>query len=528
MGYWAEPRVRREQALLFPPRLDDAIDEQHPARLLDEVLLGLDWSAWEAEYDGTHGQPPIHPRVMAGVLLYGMMRGVRSSRQLEYFCGHNIDYIWLAEGRIIDHSTFCTFRTRFREPLKGTFKQIGKLALDMGLVRLVEVAFDGTRVRANAGRFQTWTAAKVEAALKELEVLFDQAMEETARADASGQGPAAAPDTPSLPPELATAKARQAKLKELQAKLHEADETRRKAGIDPQKNPAQVPKADNDATVMPNKEGGYAPNYTPLAAVDTHSDWIVDCDVTPGPQEQEHTLAVIDRIEETFGQKPERAMADALHATGENLAGMEARQVEFYSPVESPVPGEGNPARRDDPRRPVPESERDKLPLNDQKRLAKCCFIYNEAEDCYSCPMGQVLHYKETKKDERGGAVVPLRIYRCDRCEGCPLASVCRDPRAKRGRSISRDGYEPHRERMHQRMSGAEGKATYARRFHAAESPFAYIKCVMGVRRFLLRGLPKVRTEWLWVCTAYNMRRLLTAIGQLRAALANAMAETVS
>ena len=73
------------------------------------------------------------------------------------------------------------------------------------------------------------------------------------------------------------------------------------------------------------------------------------------------------------------------------------------------------------------------------------------------------------------------------------------------------------RERMHQRMSSAEGKATCARRFHAAESPFAYIKCVMEVRRFLLRGLEKVRTEWLWVCTAYNLKKLLAAIAALRA-----------
>ncbi len=45
------------------------------------------------------GQPPIHPRVMAGVILYGLMRRIRSSRQLEYACGNNIDFMWLAEGR---------------------------------------------------------------------------------------------------------------------------------------------------------------------------------------------------------------------------------------------------------------------------------------------------------------------------------------------------------------------------------------------------------------------------------------------
>ena len=34
------------------------------------------------------------------MILYGLMRRIRSSRQLEYACGHNIDFSWLAEGRI--------------------------------------------------------------------------------------------------------------------------------------------------------------------------------------------------------------------------------------------------------------------------------------------------------------------------------------------------------------------------------------------------------------------------------------------
>jgi len=68
--------------------------------------------------------------------------------------------------------------------------------------------------------------------------------------------------------------------------------------------------------------------------------------------------------------KPSRFLADGAHATGENLAGMEAREVEFYSPVQSPAPTEGNPAKRDDPQQPVPEAERAKLPRNDKKRLA--------------------------------------------------------------------------------------------------------------------------------------------------------------
>ncbi|MCK4341782.1 MAG: hypothetical protein KAY37_15300 [Phycisphaerae bacterium] len=30
------------------------------------------------------------------------------------------------------------------------------------------------------------------------------------------------------------------------------------------------------------------------------------------------------------------------------------------------------------------------------------------------------------------------------------------------------------------------------------------LKQILGLRQFLLRGLDKVKTEWLWACTAFN------------------------
>jgi transposase len=529
MAYWAAPVLKREQTLLFYPTLDESVTDDHPVRELEAILSVQDWSAWEIEYDGARGQPPIHPKIVAAVILYGLMRSVRSSRALEYHCGHNIDYMWLCERRTIDHTTICKFRTRFKQPLKELFRQLGKLAIQAGLVRLVEVALDGTRIKANASRCHTWTAERVEAALKELEKLFEEAMAATEQADAAGQCAGAAEEGAlPLPPERAAVEDQQTKLRELLKELQAADAARQAEGIDPKKNPAQIPKTDTDSKVMPNKEGGYAPNYTPLAAPDTASGYILDCDVIAEPREDGQTLATVDRIEENYGQKPERFLADVAHGTGENLAGMETRDVEFYTPVESSVPGEGNPAKRDDPQQPVAAEEWAKLPRNGRKRLAKSSFVYDVRADCYYCPLGKLLKYEETKKEQRGSGLALVRIYRCRDCEGCPLAASCRDPKAKRGRSISRDQHEPLRERMAERMNSAEGKATYRRRMHSAETPFGYIKRVMGVRQFLLRGLEKVRTEWMWVCLAYNLKKLLGAAGQLRAASGKFAMEAVS
>lgn len=69
MNQWNKPVIDREQIALFAPTLDAFLDPDHPVRVVDEILRRLDFDSWEREYDRCVGQPPIHPRVMAGVLL---------------------------------------------------------------------------------------------------------------------------------------------------------------------------------------------------------------------------------------------------------------------------------------------------------------------------------------------------------------------------------------------------------------------------------------------------------------------------
>jgi transposase len=514
MDYWAKPGLDRQQALLFCPTLDESVDQDHPVRLLDEILRAQDWSAWELEYNGHVGQPAIPPWVMAGVILYGLMRRIRSSRQLEYACGNNIDFMWLSEKRTIDHDTICKFRTRFKEPLRQLFKQVNRLAMKMGLIRLLEVAFDGTRVKANASRYHTWTAERVEAVLRELETEIGKLLGEAETADADESTLRDAGSSSALPPELADANGRKEKLNALLEELRAADAARKKDGI---RSPAQLPKADTDSRVMPNKEGGYAPNYTPVVATDGTQGFIADCDVIGTPNEHNELLGSIDRIEEALGQKPASVSADKAFGTGLNLEGMEERNIDFHTPVESPEAQEGNPAKRADPRQPVAQQDWPNLPRNDKKKLAKCNFIYEAATDVYLCPMGKTLSYRETKKGNASQGPTALRLYAGKECANCPLAQHCLDPKAKHGRTISRDGHEPARARMHAKMQTEAGRTTYNRRMHIGETPFAIIKQILGVRQFLLRGLAKVQTEWCWVCTAYNLKKLIAAVVALRA-----------
>lgn len=518
MGYWAKAPIPREQIVLFTTTLDDCISDDHPVRLFAEILAGYDWSDWEAKYNGRVGQPPIHPRILAIIWLYGLRRGVRSSRKLEYMARNNIDFMWAAEGHAPDYSTLSGFRSGFKSQLDDLFRHIARVAMKGGFLNLVDVAMDGTRVKANNSRFQTWTAERIGKALDELAIEFQKQLAESKAVDDREGDLFGEVSLEKIPPELADLKKRAEKLKAIQTQLNEADEARRKEGIDPAKNPAQIPKHDPDSRILPNKEGGYAANYTPLATTEGHGGYIVDADVIVGPNEHQDFVPSIDRVTERFGQKPEHALADGAFGTGPNIAAMEAREIEFFSPIPVPAASD-NPALRPDPTQPVPEADWSRLPIDKQtKTFAKACFIYDAEQDIYHCPLGAPLPYAETKSDTKGGEKVSRRVYRSEACATCPLQAKCVLKKNLSGqRTVSRDVYTPERERMAAKMQTPEAKAIYDERMRIAETPFGIIKNVMGLRQFLLRGLEKVKTEWLWTCTAFNLGKLSRDLQRSRA-----------
>jgi transposase len=523
--YWAEAPMQRQQMALFAPTLDAMISPDDPVRLVDEVLARLDWSAWVAEYDRTRGQPPIHPRILAAVLLYGLCRGIRSTRKLQEACCYRLDFLWLVEGRQIDYTTFAKFRTRFGPHLKDTFRQVCRVAMHLGLVRLGEVAFDGTRVKSNNSRYNTRTAKSLAEKLAALDALFDQMLAELDATEALANHER--DDAPTqLPVALADLEERRAKIRAALAKARALDEVRRKDGVDAAKNPAQVPMNDPDSRVMPNKEGGYAPNYTPTLTTDAECGIIVDCEVIGEVNEACQALPSVDRIEETFGQRPERFLTDGGNNNGLVQHGMEERGIEFFAPAQSSQPQPGNPAQRADPTQPVPESDWSALPRNPQGQLDRSCFVYDAAQDRYTCPQGQVLEFAEHKPEMQQGQRVQRRIYRCEACAGCPLAEKCISPKSKQGRTITRDEFEETRERTAARMNTPRAKEIYDERPRIAETPFGILKAVFRLRQFLLCGLEKVRTEWRWAATSFNIMKIVRNVARLRAEVATLAAAT--
>lgn len=66
----------------------------------------------------------------------------------------------------------------------------------------------------------------------------------------------------------------------------------------------------------------------------------------------------------------------------------------------------------------------------------------------------------------------------------------------------------PATARMHTRMTSDEGKAHYRRRKTLPEPVFGWIKSVLGIVGFSIRGLERVQAEWQTICAAMNLRRM--------------------
>jgi transposase len=495
---------------MFPTRLDEAIGPDHVVRLLDEILGRLDWSGWEAEYDLTRGQPPIPPRVIASVILYGLLARIRSTRALEESLQMRIDFKWLVEGRSLDHTTISKFRTKNAERLKDLFVQTGLVAREMGWLTLETLAFDGTRIRANNRRRGTRTPEELRESKAELAAKFAELEEKIAAADARDEEVFGDVSPTRLTEELADVETRRKKVDAALAELERMEEAE-------QAIPKRLPLTDPQSRVTPNKEGGFAPNYTPLATVDVASGLIVSADVIPHTDEDKHLIPAIEDVKTNFVLEapPPEMLTDGLNGTGENLAQCAARNITLYSPI--PDGPADNPALRIDPRVPVAEEDRDRLPTttvkskgHETEKLDKHAFVYDEAHDCYWCPEGKKLSFVSTILETRNGRERIRQQYKSEAadCDACPLRGVCLSGQSRR-REVRHEQHEPHLAKQRELMRTDQAQDKYAQRRHPGERPFAVIKHHFGARQFLTRGLERVKQEWLWLTTAFNLKQLV-------------------
>src|SRR5919112_4795737 len=267
-------------------RLEEALPPEHPVHLFVDLVRSVDLGHF-AIPPGPKGEKPYHPHALFGILAWGYLHGVRSSRKLARLARQEATFAYLAGGGRPDYRTWARFRRDNAAAFTAVFQETVVLALRLGLARLGHVALDGTKLRANTSKHKAMSNGRMrqrEAQLKEeIAQLVEQAEAQDAAED---QEYGVDSDGYSVAEELARREARLAKIQaareRLEAEQHAAQ------GLPEDAAPEIADKeqrsfADPDARIMLMKRGGYDYAYNAQAAVDAESGVIVGGEPTNGP-----------------------------------------------------------------------------------------------------------------------------------------------------------------------------------------------------------------------------------------------------
>jgi len=135
-------------------------------------------------------------------------------------------------------------------------------------------------------------------------------------------------------------------------------------------------------------------------------------------------------------------------------------------------------------------------------------FEYDPQTDEFICPNQQRLRYLYTSQHKTdNGYESERRHYECKSCADCPIKSECTKAKGNRQIQVSFKLIE-YRRQARENLTSEMGKSLRKLRSVEVETVFGNIKHNMRFRRFHLRGLEKVNTEWGLVCIAHNMRKL--------------------
>ena len=345
-----------DEAQLLPPSVQDYVPEGHLSRFIVALVReSLDLTEIEASYNSHLGQPPFHPALMTALLLHGYASGIYSSRRIAKTCAERADFMMIVAGDPPDFRTISDFRKRHLQALKQLFVQVLKLCEAAGLVKLGHVAFDGTKIRANASKHKAMSYERMKKREAELQAEVDRWLAAADAVDAEEDAQHGSKRGDEMPDWIADKKKRLAKIRaakaalEAEAKAAAEEETRRRAEAEEKRKaegrkrngpPPAPPSAEPDGKAQRNftdpesrilkSKDGFIQGYNAQAAVDGEAQVIVAHALTQSTSDQDQLTVLIDGIEANLGAKPKEASADAGYCSEANLQELKDRSVAGY------------------------------------------------------------------------------------------------------------------------------------------------------------------------------------------------------
>ena len=326
--------------------------------LLDTVPQ-LELSRFYAPYEQeTRGAPPFDPAMLVCLLLYAYCVGVFSSRKIALACERNLAFIAIVGQERPDFRTISDFRKLHLEVCKDVFVQVVRLAGEAGLVKLGNVATDGTKIQGNASRHKAmsyrYMQKAVERLREEIEALVTQAYQQDA-AEAAALGSRRGD---ALPAELARRADRLVKIEAAMQRLAahakvEAEAERSRTGkkrrgkiphpvVDTPDDKAQSHFTDPELPIMRTNNKGWEYCGNAQARVDAACQIILACDVTDATNDKQQAepvaQATLGHLARAGLERPKDASgaAQAIPATldhgYDSEAAVEARERLSFDP----------------------------------------------------------------------------------------------------------------------------------------------------------------------------------------------------
>ena len=216
--------VARDQASLFPERLEDWVDEDHPVRVIDLFVDDLDLPAlgFDRTAAARTGRPGYHPAVLLKLFIYGYLNRGPSGRRLEREAGRNVELMWLTGRLVPDHKTIADFRRDNGPAIRRTCAGFVELCRRIGVLKGDCVAIDGSKFKAVNNRDRNFTEGKIASRIAHLEASVERYIDEMVRIDRQEEGEVRAEKVANLGRRYAQIRSEIQRLQSMERALEEA------------------------------------------------------------------------------------------------------------------------------------------------------------------------------------------------------------------------------------------------------------------------------------------------------------------
>jgi transposase len=476
--------IELDQQVLFASNVFDLLSQDHECYLYEDIFEQLDSSQLESKYS-VLGQHAYHPKLIVSILIYAYSRGVFSSREIEKRCHEDLSFMYIAQMNCPNFRVLSDFRKNNADFFHDCFKQTVKLAMELKLASLGHISLDGSKFNANSSKHKAMSYKRLKEKEQELAAEIEALVKQAGQCDAEEDQEYKERTGYELPEDLEHKEKRLAQIKAAREAL-EAREQALHPGKEPEEQ-KQISFADKEARIM-GKKGDFDYRYNAQISVDSDHQIIVGEHLSQNANDKQELAPALEQIEEATGRLPDKLSADNGYMSGDNLDALDESPVDAYIATDK---GE----------------KKNKTPLSQsQRKLAKADFDYNEEDNTFTCPGGQIL---EMKRESQDGT----RIYQGEAgtCANCPYRDRCCQSKNGSARTITSDEKEPLRQQMNSKMETEEAKAVYKERKVIVEPVFGQIKN-SGFRGFSVRGKEKAAGEFSLVCAAHNIKKIARAV----------------